>query len=212
MRCNVNNDPRYIETPDKLREETQNYKTKAAHFGNGYKIDTIPKNIYGILYQEWLSKSGEYKDIYTVFPEKTNRYLHTIEEGGIQSSLFMSGRFNHLILLRLQGIHEEWCGQPLTPVCAYGFRRYHKGAYMFSHVDKTETHIISSTLCIDYDLEEPWLFSIENTTTGTEDLIALEPGQLCFYEGAFLEHGRPFPLNGKYQTGMFIHYKPSALC
>ena len=33
-------------------------------------------------------------------------------------------------------------------------------------------------------------------------------GEMLFFEGARLRHGRPFPVEGNYYASMFLHYTP----
>jgi len=75
------------------------------------------------------------------------------------------------------------------------------------HVDRPLTHIISSTICVDHRLSSPWPLLIEDIE-GNACQIDLEPGELVFYEGARLKHGRPYPLDGDYYAGIFVHYRP----
>jgi hypothetical protein len=32
---------------------------------------------------------------------------------------------------------------------------------------------------------------------------------MLFYEGARLRHGRPYPLQGAYYAGIYLHYRPA---
>jgi hypothetical protein len=32
---------------------------------------------------------------------------------------------------------------------------------------------------------------------------------MLFYEGASLRHGRPYPLQGSYYAGIYLHYRPA---
>ena len=51
------------------------------------------------------------------------------------------------ILLSLHPILESWTGQKLSKdYVYYGIRRYLRGAYIMSHVDRLPTHVISVIL------------------------------------------------------------------
>ena len=115
--------------------------------------------------------------------------------------------FNDVVARALQPAHEEWCGMRLEKSACYGFRVYQRGAYLHRHVDRTKTHIISATICVDHRLDSRWPLYIEDIH-GKPHQVDLEPGELLFYEGARLIHGRPYPLNGDYYAGMFVHYRP----
>jgi len=36
----------------------------------------------------------------------------------------------------------------------------------------------------------------------------MNPGEMVFYEGARLRHGRAYPLQGDYYVSIFVHYRP----
>ena len=49
-------------------------------------------------------------------------------------------------------LHEDWAGVPLEPTAAFGFRVYRRGNVLKKHVDRVESHIISSIVHIgQYD-------------------------------------------------------------
>lgn len=96
----------------------------------------------------------------------------------------------------------------LVDSACYGFRAYQRGCYLHNHVDRSDTHVISSTICIDSRLEQPWPLCIEDIY-GESHQVNLQPGEFLFYEGARLLHGRPWPLVGDYYVGMFLHYRPA---
>lgn len=76
---------------------------------------------------------------------------------------------------------------------------------------QVQTHVISSITHIahKYDNDsEPWPIQIENHKTGELVSVALEPGQMLFYESARSLHGRMTELRGKYYGSVFIHYQP----
>ena len=51
------------------------------------------------------------------------------------------------ISLSLHPILESWCNQTLSPnFVLFGIRRYLRGAYLHSHVDRLPTHVISAIL------------------------------------------------------------------
>ena len=75
-------------------------------------------------------------------------------------------------------------------------------------MDRPRTHVISSTICVDADLEVPWLLEATDID-GATHAVNLEPGELLLYESARIPHGRPTPLNGRFYSGMFVHYQPA---
>lgn len=111
------------------------------------------------------------------------------------------------ILRELHPAHEAWSGVSLAPTNAFGLRVYREGSVLHMHVDRVETHIISSILHVGRDVDEPWPLIIMNNT-GHMHEVDLIPGKMLFYESARLLHGRPRPMKGRYYTSLFIHYRP----
>ena len=82
-------------------------------------------------------------------------------------------------------LHEDWCGVPLTPTAAFGFRVYRRGNVLKKHVDRVETHIISSIVHIGREVDEPWhLMILDND--GVPTAVELKPGKMLFYESVRL--------------------------
>lgn len=104
---------------------------------------------------------------------------------------------------------EDWCGQSLEPTYVYGIRVYHDKAMLKTHRDRLETHIISAIINVDQDVDEDWPLLIEDNYY-RQHQITLKPGEMIFYEGGRLLHGRPIPLQGKLFANIFCHFKPEA--
>ena len=78
------------------------------------------------------------------------------------------------------------------------------------HIDKPNTHVISSILHIDHsDDSEPWPLVIEDFQGKTNE-VYLESGDLLFYESSKCFHGRPKKFNGSWYTSVFSHYYPAS--
>jgi hypothetical protein len=96
----------------------------------------------------------------------------------------------------------------LVPNNAYGLRAYRNNTNLLMHVDKTETHIISSILHVDHGEEdEPWPLLIEGFD-GNFHEVYLESGDMLFYESSKCLHGRPKTFKGEFYSSLFIHYYP----
>jgi len=103
---------------------------------------------------------------------------------------------------------EDWCGKKLAPTYVYGIREYQDKAVLKSHRDRIETHIISVIINVDQDVIEDWPLVIEDNYYRTHHVI-LKPGEVVFYEGARLKHGRPIAFNGKSFANIFCHFVPT---
>jgi prolyl 4-hydroxylase len=102
---------------------------------------------------------------------------------------------------------ENWCGKKLKPTFVYGIREYQDKAILKSHRDRVETHIISAILNVAQEVDEDWPLIIDDNYYRSHRVM-LKPGQVVFYEGARLTHGRPEAFNGKRFANIFCHFVP----
>ena len=103
---------------------------------------------------------------------------------------------------------EAWCNKELAPTYVYGIREYQDKAVLKSHRDRIETHVISVIINVDQEVNEDWPLVIEDNYYRTHHII-LKPGDVVFYEGARLRHGRPVAFNGKSFANIFCHFVPT---
>ncbi|MCC0053093.1 MAG: PqqD family protein [Rhodobiaceae bacterium] len=139
--------------------------------------------------------------------EDTERLVRTEDSRVIPSVVYLDAAFNRQVLTELQPAHEEWSGMPLNQAACFGVRVYQNGSYLFNHIDHSRTHVVSGTICIDSKLRRPWPLYIEDQD-GNPHEVSIEPGEMVFFEGARLMHGRPYPMDGDYYASMFVHYTP----
>jgi len=121
-----------------------------------------------------------------------------------------TGKTNRRALQELKPIHEAWIGGGIELVGnnAYGLRVYRNQSNLNMHIDKTESHIISSILHVDHDEDsEPWPIVIEDFHGNTNEVV-LESGDMLLYESSKCLHGRPRKFNGSWYSSLFIHYYP----
>jgi hypothetical protein len=120
-----------------------------------------------------------------------------------------------LIHTQLQPIHEKFCGVKIKPSFIYGIRSYTKGATLAPHVDRVETHHISSIIIVDKNLScgcqskefgDDWALDIQDHD-GKWHKVYAEPGDMILYESAVCEHGRLEHFQGTYYRNFFAHYK-----
>eukprot|EP00587_Corethron_hystrix_P017029 CAMPEP_0113323744 /NCGR_PEP_ID=MMETSP0010_2-20120614/16534_1 /TAXON_ID=216773 ORGANISM="Corethron hystrix, Strain 308" /NCGR_SAMPLE_ID=MMETSP0010_2 /ASSEMBLY_ACC=CAM_ASM_000155 /LENGTH=199 /DNA_ID=CAMNT_0000182795 /DNA_START=590 /DNA_END=1189 /DNA_ORIENTATION=+ /assembly_acc=CAM_ASM_000155 len=105
-------------------------------------------------------------------------------------------------------MHEEWAGVPLVEETAYGLRVYRNHSNLLMHVDRHDTHVISSILHVDHSSDaEPWPLVIEDFQGNTNEVV-LESGDMLFYESSKCLHGRPRVFNGSWYSSIFLHYSP----
>ena len=102
---------------------------------------------------------------------------------------------------------EKWCGKDLEPTYVYGIREYHNGAILKPHRDRVDTHIISAIINVAQQVNEEWPLIIEDNYYRRHKVM-LAPGDVVFYEGARLVHGRPIALDGASFANIFCHFRP----
>ena len=85
---------------------------------------------------------------------------------------------------RLRSLVEGWIGGkiPLENSDIYGMRRYERGAYLLSHVDREETHAVSLIINLEQrEMERDWMIEIYDHA-GRLHEIPMQPGEIVFYE------------------------------
>lgn len=107
----------------------------------------------------------------------------------------------------LKPLVERWCQAPVEPTYVYGVRTYHEGAALKLHRDRIETHILGVIINVDQEVNQPWPLVIEDNYYRRHEVF-LKPGEVLFYEGARLKHGRPTPFDGKRFANIFCHFTP----
>jgi len=187
--------------PDWLTAQTREQQDAAPYCGLGFRKGRLDPELHARMLENIQRNAHRYR------AESNIAEIQSVEAGVIPCLYYEDPDLNHSVLEALKRAHENWSGMHLEESACYGFRVYQRGTYLHNHVDRTRTHIVSSTICVDYRLDEPWPLYIEDIN-GTAYQVDMEPGEFLFYEGARLVHGRPWPLKGEYYIGMFVHYRP----
>lgn len=101
-------------------------------------------------------------------------------EGARPDFILPRGNLLRRVLHELLPMHEEWIGGvKLKPHTAYGFRLYRNSSRLHMHVDRPDTHIISSILHVDRsENSKPWPILIEDFLGNTNE-VYLESGKKC---------------------------------
>lgn len=102
---------------------------------------------------------------------------------------------------------EKWCGKALEPTYVYGIREYNNGAILKLHRDRFDTHIISAIINVAQQVNVEWPLVIEDNVYRRHNVM-LSPGDVIFYEGARLTHGRPMAFDGASFANVFCHFTP----
>jgi prolyl 4-hydroxylase len=187
--------------PDHLESKTIKQQAIVPAFGLGFLKSRVPEPVRRAI-AEHFDRSRPLSR-----PEPRYAHLQASEPDEVPSLLMEDNEFNRSILDTLRPLHEQWAGMALRGSACYGIRVYLKGSYLYEHVDRIGTHVISSTICVDHDLVAPWPLSIEDLD-GNPHEVDMAPGDMIFYESARLKHGRPYPHPGEFYAALFVHYAP----
>jgi prolyl 4-hydroxylase len=181
----------------------------------GFKVVKVPEETWNIIKEAYEILKSTIREEH--FPGKEN----IIKGNGVVSeimSLDMFPSIRKIIHEQLKPIHQEWCGVNIDPTFVYGIRSYNKGATLAKHVDRIETHHISSIVIVDKDLEcgcsvtkeaeNDWALDIQDHE-GNWHKVYAEIGDMILYESAICEHGREEPFLGSFFRNFYMHYKLS---
>jgi hypothetical protein len=190
-----------FDPPPAVEERTVQQRAGVRDHGLGFRKTTLDPTLFDLLKRRLAAGP------IVAEPGDVSGYVRNVERGAPTTSFQRDDEFNRALLVALKPLHEAWCGFPLLESTCYGIRIYLRGTYLYEHTDRPDTHIISSTICVHRDTDEPWPLCIEDTS-GRRHHILLDPGEMLLYEGALLRHGRPYPLAGNSYAGIYLHYRP----
>ncbi len=191
-----------LETPPLLLERREHMLAEAPPcLGLGYRKERLDSAVFARLADHFRSNVENFRAEYEI------EEIGNDHPGTIPTLIYEDKAFNARLAEELRPIHEAWAGMPLELSYCYGIRCYQRGTYLYNHVDR-QPHFVSATICVDHALDSPWPLHIEGID-GEVRQIDMEPGEFVFYEGTRLVHGRPYPLDGDYYAGVFVHYRPA---
>ncbi|CAM9099657.1 unnamed protein product [Phaeothamnion confervicola] len=174
----------------------------------GFKKTRVPPNVWDTIMTYYNDNKQSPKlemwgknNVYTNNEEAPSYMVNVPEDwvkGGIKNQIWEG----------LRPTLEEWAGDiSLTPTALYGIRLYTNGSWLANHIDTKNTHVISTIINVDQDVEEDWELEIFDHA-GAAHHVTMVPGDMVLYESATCVHGRPVPLKGKYFANVFTHFKP----
>jgi len=169
----------------------------------GFRKARLPKTLFHKLKVFYQQNRLHQKDEYV-----PGDFIVNLDKKSKSSGLIeLTAQLREQVHDTLKPMLETWCGHPLSPTYVYGIRNYQHGAVLKMHRDRIDTHIISAVLNIDQEVNEDWPLVIEDHFYRTYKVI-LMPGEMVFYEGARLLHGRPIPFEGTSYANVFCHFQP----
>ena len=127
---------------------------------------------------------------------------------GVQPSVLveLTDELRLMVHETLQPLVEAWVGDYIEPTFVYGIREYRCGAELKEHRDRLNTHVASVIINIDQDVNNDWPLIIDDHFYRRHSVL-LKPGEMVFYEGARLKHGRPITFDGQRYANVFVHFK-----
>jgi prolyl 4-hydroxylase len=136
-------------------------------------------------------------------------FIHNSQDDEPVSTLVeLDAQLKNEIHSHLKPLLEKWSSTELESTYVYGIRVYGEDAILEEHRDRETTHIVSAIINVDQNVDVDWPLVIEDHHY-RKHRINLSPGEVIFYEGARLQHGRPKPLQGKEYANIFCHFKIS---
>ena len=136
-------------------------------------------------------------------------FIHNSQDDEPVSTLVeLDAQLKNEIHSHLKPLLEKWSSTELESTYVYGIRVYGEDAILEEHRDRETTHIVSAIINVDQSVDVDWPLVIEDHHY-RKHRINLSPGEVIFYEGARLQHGRPKPLQGKEYANIFCHFKIS---
>lgn len=189
------------ETPPEIVEQQGKLRETVPSLGLGFKKTSLDPALHGRLMDSLRTNVHRFKS------EPGGGFIHSENPRAYPSLIHTDRDLNDALLDELLEEHEAWSGLRLKKAACYGIRVYQPRSYLYVHIDRAQSHVVSSTICVDSRVNTPWPLYIEDEE-GKSNEVVLEPGEMAFFEGARLKHGRPYPLDGDYYANIFLHYTP----
>ena len=182
------------------REENENI----ANFTRiGFQKDTLPKPLFEKLIKFYHDNRAQ-----QVEETGAKGFIENTGASPKSSSLVeLTPALQKDIHSCLRPVLELWSGIRLDPTYVYGIRIYHNGTVLKAHRDRIDTHIISAIINIDQEVNKDWPLYIEDNYY-RQHRVMMKPGEIVYYEGGRLSHGRPEPLDGHHFANIFCHFRP----
>ena len=164
---------------------------------NGYEVvrNVISEDLLNHLKIEFQMM----RDFEFFYSQEKNKFAFGDGQSPNSFSIY-SAPFFESLALQLNGKMSEITNLELYPTYTYA-RIYYTGATLKPHKDRPSCEY-STTLCIDST--DIWDFYIKNRNE-KENVVKLNPGDMCVYSGCELEHWRK-PYDGEMQMQCFLHY------
>ncbi|MBL4674517.1 MAG: 2OG-Fe(II) oxygenase [Arenicella sp.] len=189
------------QSPPMFTKEANEYIQ--AYTKQGFKKFTLPQELFSNIESFYEQNKAK-----TEVEHVAGDFIVSHKHKKSSSLIDLSSQLKSDIHDVMKPLMEKWCGKTLEPTYVYGIRIYHSGAILKTHRDRLETHIISAILNVDQEVDQDWPLLIEDNYYRQHGVL-LKPGEMIFYEGARLTHGRPKALKGTSFANIFCHFRPT---
>lgn len=185
--------------------KTLPYKQLPFFTPEGFKKTRLPEALFKTITEFY--QTGREQHIQLEQNDAIGTYIKGTTERHPAKMVELSDELRTEILETTRPLLEDWVKQKLRPSAVYGIREYQRGATLKMHVDRIDTHQVSMIINVAQQVDKDWLLHICDHK-GRVHKVAMEPGDVIFYESARLQHGRPDPLEGEYYANIFAHSAP----
>jgi hypothetical protein len=204
----------------------------------GYHTVSIPTSVYSLLQEFWKkNRQFAWTEYWQTGSTIRNHWQQPncseldIGRKDFPSSLTMS-QLQHIVS-SVQQVLEDWTSHPLVLSASVGIRAYLEGTIIAPHVDRMPLvitavlHIAQHNIDNDNDPNNhndqgwPLQLVVQDEISGRPILknITAVPGEMIFYEGTSIIHGRPYPLpkgpleltqsdDPTYMAVLYLHFEP----
>lgn len=182
----------------RFRKEPNEYIP--AYTDEGFLKTKLPEDLYKKIYDFYQANEN------TAINEHVEGFITSKEKQAPSELIHLTDNLKQEIHQVLQPLVEAWIGHYLKPSYVFGIRRYRNGAVLKQHRDRGKTHVASVIINIAQLVRQPWPLVIDDHNYRKHHLL-LSPGDMVFYEGAKLSHGRPIAFDGDEFCNVFVHYQ-----
>ncbi len=169
----------------------------------GFDTQKIPVNLFAELADYYQQTTNNNKRD----EPNPGGYLENSSEAVPTEMIDLPEPLRQKIITQLRPYCEKWSQSKLEFSALYGLRVYKRGTSLKVHTDIASTHIISVILNVSQQSNTDWMLELYDHYERQHQLV-LMPGEMLFYEGARLRHGRPTPFDGEHYANIFLHFRP----
>jgi prolyl 4-hydroxylase len=184
---------RFIKTPNEFLP---------AYTEEGFMKTRLPQSLFNKIYHDYQSQMSK-------VTSSNDKTITGGDKAVIVNNINpLSEDFKQETHQALQPLIEAWFGHYLKFSDIKGITNYKNAAVIKQHREDRNTNIVSAVINIHQCVNKPWPLVIDDHNYRKHQ-VYFTPGDILFYEGAKLSHGRPEALDGDEYAELILHYQPS---